>query len=74
MTRSTCATCKAFDGSDSRNNLGVCRLHPPQMQILQGQEYSEDWALWPRVHPEIDWCLEHIPAIDPDKLPAVMGE
>lgn len=66
MTRPTCATCKAFDGEPDEeygfeDGRGFCRAGRPA-------------GTWSIVRPYRDWCLEHIPAIDPAEWPMVTGE
>lgn len=64
MTHDTCATCTAFDRHGRPDHWGYCRRRAPQLDAAAE-------IAFPMVSSVDDWCLEHIPVVNP---PDVMGE
>lgn len=62
----TCSDCKFFDAAESEDgDFGACRRHAPT--VVRAGQLAVIWdapmtVLWPRVHPERDWCGEYCDA------------
>ena len=61
LEEQVCATCRFFCALDRRDQVGACRVNPPQ--LLGPYELGEDsttYGAWPVIHLAC-WCGEWAP-------------
>lgn len=63
-TRETCGTCAAFEPGNADAKQGCCHQQPPLVYRYNTEN------VYPPVHAEKDWCLQHSKVKAPAKKKA----